>query len=52
MFATLDRFADLVPSIVLTEYDTWGEKWTEAMEAAYLRRFLKAGSTTPLSMPS
>ena len=37
----LDRFADLGPSIQIQEYDTWGEGWTEAIEAEHLRRFLK-----------
>lgn len=41
LLATLDRFAALVPAIQVHEYDTWGEDWTERMEATYLHRFLK-----------
>ncbi|MFC4989073.1 endo-1,4-beta-xylanase [Saliphagus infecundisoli] len=47
LLATLDRFGALVDSIKITEYDTWGEEWTEEMEADYLYQFLKTVFSHP-----
>lgn len=38
---TLDRFARLGVALQVTEYDNWGNNWTDQMEADYLYRFLK-----------
>lgn len=47
LLATLDRFGNLIGSIKITEYDTWGEEWTEEMEAEYLYQFLKTVFSHP-----
>lgn len=47
LLETLDRFAALVPSIQIHEYDTWGDGWTETMEAEYLYTVLKTVFSHP-----
>lgn len=47
LLETLDRFAELVPSIQIHEYDTWGDGWTETMEAEYLYTVLKTVYSHP-----
>ncbi|WP_226038749.1 endo-1,4-beta-xylanase [Natrinema sp. DC36] len=48
LLSTLDRFAELVPSIQITEYDAWGTEWTEDREAEYLYEFLKTVFSHPV----
>lgn len=48
LLATLDRFAGLVPSVQIQEYDTWGGAWTEQMEADYLHTFMKTVFSHPV----
>ncbi|WP_187432931.1 endo-1,4-beta-xylanase [Natronococcus pandeyae] len=47
LLETLDRFVELVPAIQIHEYDTWGEEWTDEMEAEYLYEFLKTVYSHP-----
>lgn len=47
LLSTLDRFAEHVSSIQISEYDTWGDDWTEALEAEYLYEFLKTVFSHP-----
>lgn len=47
LLSTLDRFAEHVDSIQISEYDTWGEDWTEALEAEYFYEFLKTVFSHP-----
>lgn len=44
---TLDRIASYGVPLKITEYDTWGDDWTEQMEADYLYRFLKTVFSHP-----
>lgn len=47
LLSTLDRFAQFDVPIQITEFDTWGDGWTESMEAEYLYRFLKTVFSHP-----
>lgn len=47
LLETLDRFAEHVPAIQIHEYDTWGEEWSEVMEAEYLYTLLKTVFSHP-----
>ncbi|SEQ51622.1 endo-1,4-beta-xylanase [Natrinema salaciae] len=47
LLETLDRFAERVSSVQVHEYDTWGEEWSETMEAEYLYTFLKTVFSHP-----
>lgn len=44
---TLDRFARLGIALQVTEYDNWGDNWTDQMEADYLYQFLKTVFSHP-----
>lgn len=44
---TLDRFAAYDVALEVTEYDTFGDGWTEAAEASHLRAFLKTVFSHP-----
>ncbi|WP_339103336.1 endo-1,4-beta-xylanase [Haloterrigena salinisoli] len=48
LVSTLDRFAEHVDSIQITEYDAWGDEWTEELEAEYLYKFLKTVFSHPV----
>ncbi|QLG47415.1 endo-1,4-beta-xylanase [Natrinema halophilum] len=47
LLETIDRFADRVSSIQIHEYDTWGDEWSESMEAKYFYTFLKTVFSHP-----
>lgn len=47
LLSTLDRFGQFGVPIQITEFDTWGDGWTESMEAEYLYRFLKTVFSHP-----
>lgn len=42
-----DRFADVGLPLQVTEYDTWGDGWTEEREADYLETFFRAAFGHP-----